>query len=590
MVLVQLAIDMRAVQQRARTCDLILRDVSLTVRRGEMVAIIGGSGAGKTTLLDTMGGRRPPAGGTVSRITGNIGYVPQDDVIHLALPLARTLRYAAALREVRPTVVDDVLRTLELTGRSHVRVGDLSGGERKRASIAAELLAAPPLFFLDEPTSGLDPARGAELMRTLRSLTEAGTTVVLTTHNPTDANRCDKVAVLAEGGHLAFFGTPAAARDYFGTDTLDEIYERLAGIGDPARAWSRRYFFRSQASSRTHAASSPPSAVLESGGGPQRSAVESVESVESVGSVGSVGTAESVEPLESAESVVPARRALRPVRQWLLLTQRNAEILGRARLTLAILAGAPVMVLLMFLVLFRPGAFAPAQPNPEAAVMIVFWVAFGGFFFGLTYGLLQICTEFAVLRRERFGGLDAGAYVLAKAAVLLPLLAVADLLFLVVLRALGRLPVTGDYGAMFVTLLLSSAAALGLGLLISAAVSEPSQATIALPMVCFPQVLFVGAILPVPAMAVVGKWISYAMTNRWAFQALGHSLGVAGLWASGRSPLGPPLLASYGSTFSGAAGVDWLILAGFALAFLAATVLVVLRKTSVPALAAQAGL
>ena len=568
MVLVQSAIDMRAVQQRARTGDLILRDVSLTVGRGEMVAIIGGSGAGKTTLLDTMCGRRPPAAGTVIRITGNIGYVPQDDVIHLALPLARTLRYAAALREVAPSVVDDVLRTLELTGRSHVPVGDLSGGERKRASIAAELLAAPTLFFLDEPTSGLDPARGAELMRTLRSLTVAGTTVVLTTHNPADANRCDKVAVLADGGHLAFFGTPTAARDYFGTDSLDEIYERLAGIGDPAKAWSRRYFFRSQPSPRTHAASSPPSALLESDGTPRQPAVEPIESVESI------------EPDEPVGAVVPARRALRPVRQWLLLTQRNAEILSRARLTLAILAGAPIMVLLMFLVLFRPGAFAPAQPNPEATVMIVFWVAFGGFFFGLTYGLLQICTEFAVLRRERFAGLNAGAYVLAKAAVLLPLLAVVDLLFLVVLRALGRLPETGDYGAMFVTLLLSSVAALGLGLLISAAVAEPSQATIALPMVCFPQVLFVGAILPVPAMAVVGKWISFAMTDRWAFEALGHSLGVAGLWASGRSPLGPPLLASYGSTFSGAAGVDWLILAGFAIAFLAATVLVVLRKTS----------
>jgi ABC-type multidrug transport system ATPase subunit len=574
MVLVQSAIDMRAVQQRARTGDLILRDVSLTVGRSEMVAIIGGSGAGKTTLLDTMCGRRPPAAGTVIRITGNIGYVPQDDVIHLALPLARTLRYAAALREVAPSVVDDVLRTLELTGRSHVPVGDLSGGERKRASIAAELLAAPTLFFLDEPTSGLDPARGAELMRTLRSLTTAGTTVVLTTHNPADANRCDKVAVLADGGHLAFFGTPAAARDYFGTDSLDEIYERLAGIGDPAKAWSRRYFFRSQPSPRTHAASSPPSALLESDGTPRQPAVEPIEPIEPIESV------ECIEPDETVGAVVPARRALRPVRQWLLLTQRNAEILSRARLTLAILAGAPIMVLLMFLVLFRPGAFAPAQPNPEATVMIVFWVAFGGFFFGITYGLLQICTEFAVLRRERFAGLNAGAYVLAKAAVLLPLLAVVDLLFLVVLRALGRLPETGDYGAMFVTLLLSSVAALGLGLLISAAVAEPSQATIALPMVCFPQVLFVGAILPVPAMAVVSKWISFAMTDRWAFEALGHSLGVAGLWASGRSPLGPPLLASYGSTFSGAAGVDWLILAGFAIAFLAASVLVVLRKTS----------
>ena len=153
-------------------------------------------------------GRPPP--GSVSLISGNIGYVPQDDIIHLALPLARTLRYAAALRAVPGASVDDVLRTLELAGRSLVPVGQLSGGERKRASIASELLAGPALFFLDEPTSGLDPARGAELMRTLRALAEAGTTVVLTTHNPSDADRCDKVAVLAAGGRLAFFGTPGA--------------------------------------------------------------------------------------------------------------------------------------------------------------------------------------------------------------------------------------------------------------------------------------------------------------------------------------------------------------------------------------------
>jgi ABC-type transport system involved in multi-copper enzyme maturation permease subunit len=211
--------------------------------------------------------------------------------------------------------------------------------------------------------------------------------------------------------------------------------------------------------------------------------------------------------------------------------------------------------------------------------MIMFWVAFGGFFFGLTYGLLAICAEWGVLRRERFAGLGAGAYVLAKVSVLLPLLAVVDFAFLVVLRALGRLPESADYLAVFVTLLLCSASALGLGLLISAAVSEPSQATIAMPMACFPQVLFVGAILPVPVMAVVGKWLSYAMTNRWAFGALGHSLGVARLWSSGASPLGAPLLASYGSTFSRPVAVDWLVLAGFTVAFLAATVAVVVRKT-----------
>jgi len=270
---------------------------------------------------------------------------------------------------------------------------------------------------------------------------------------------------------------------------------------------------------------------------------------------------------------------LRSLRQWALLTRRNADILARSKLTLAMLAGAPIAVLLMFLVLFRPGAFDPVDPSPSATVQIIFWVAFGGFFFGLTYGLLAICAEWGVLRAERFTGLGVGAYVLAKVSVLLPLLAVVDLLFLVVLRLLGRLPATADYAAVFVTLLLCSAAALGLGLLISAAVSEPSQATIAMPMACVPQVLFAGAILPVPVMAAVGKWISYAMTNRWAFEALGNSLRVTTLWASGRSSLGPPLLASYGTTFDRPVAVDWLILAGFTLSSLAATVAIVARKT-----------
>jgi ABC-type multidrug transport system ATPase subunit len=538
-------IDLRDVSQRVRTGELILHGISLSIGRGELVAIIGGSGTGKTTLLDTMCGLRPPAAGQVHRggEQGRHGYVPQDDIIHLTLPLRRTLRYTAGLRLPAGTTpgqaeqaVTDVLKTLELADRADLPVGQLSGGQRKRASIAAELLTRPGVFFLDEPTSGLDPARGAELMRTLRQLASEGTTVVLATHNPLDAERCDKVAVLAEHGYLAFFGSPEQARAYFATGSISEIYERLAGP-DPAEAWGRRF-----AQTQAQPSAPPPSA-------------------------------------EAASAAPGSLRGIGSVRQWQLLTRRNAEILARSRLTLAILLGSPILVLAMFVVLFKPHAFGPGVPSPEATVMILFWVAFGGFFFGLTYGLLQICTEFAVLRRERFVGLRAGPYVLAKVAVLLPLLAAVDAAFLVVLRALGRLPGTGDYGAVFGILLLSSAAALGLGLLISAAVSEPAQATIAMPMVCFPQVLFVGAILPVPVMAVVGRWISYAMSNRWAFEGLGHSLGVNRLWAEGGSPLGPPLLASYGNTFSHPVAADAAILAGFTVAFLAATCAVIVRKT-----------
>jgi hypothetical protein len=386
-------------------------------------------------------------------------------------------------------------------------------------------------------------------MRTLRRLADQGTTVVLTTHNPLDAQRCDKVAVLADHGYLAFFGSPDQAREYFGTSSVSEIYERLAEQ-DTAEAWGRRFAEINQAKARPPAAAQPTPPPTPP-----------------------------PTPEPAAEPTADRLRSIGVFRQWLLLTRRNAEILARSRLTLAILIGSPIMVLAMFVVLFKPHAFGPGVPSPEATVMILFWVAFGGFFFGLTYGLLQICTEFAVLRRERFVGLRAGPYVLAKVAVLLPLLAVVDAAFLVVLRALDRLPGAGDYGAVFLTLMLSSAAALALGLLISAAVSEPAQATIAMPMVCFPQVLFVGAILPVPVMAVVGRWISYAMSNRWAFEGLGHSFGVNRLWAGGGSPLGPPLLASYGNTFSHPVAADVAILAGFTVAFLAATCAVIVRKT-----------
>ena len=164
-------IDLRDVSQQVRTGELILRDVSLSIGRGELVAIIGGSGTGKTTLLDTMCGLRPPAAGEVRRHgeRGRHGYVPQDDIIHLSLPLRRTLRYTAELRlpaattpEQAEHAVTDVLDALELTDRAGLPVGSLSGGQRKRASIATELLTRPSVFFLDEPTSGLDPARGAE--------------------------------------------------------------------------------------------------------------------------------------------------------------------------------------------------------------------------------------------------------------------------------------------------------------------------------------------------------------------------------------------------------------------------------------------
>jgi ABC-type multidrug transport system ATPase subunit len=526
-----LSVEARGLSQVVRGGRRTLEDVSLSVRPGELVAIIGASGAGKTTLLDALSGMRPPASGSV-RHDGRpapddaVGYVPQDDIIHQQLPLARTLRYAARLRLPAATTLDEidrrvaeVLDVLGLTGRADTRVGSLSGGERKRASIAVELLARPRALFLDEPTSGLDPAAATELLSLLGRVAGEGVPVVLTTHNPADVSRCDTVVVLAPGGRLAFCGTPSAALSHFGVTEVAAVYGVLS-----------------------HAPEFAPSLPA---------------------------------PESHLEPASP-RRPPGVLRQTALLTARSLAILRANRLTLAILVGSPLVILAMFLMLFRAGAFDFRHPDPATTVMILFWIAFGVFFFGLTYGLLQICSELPILRREVFGGLGPGAYLAAKVALLMPPLALADLLLLAVLRALDRLPAR-DFAGLYLTAFLASACALALGLLCSASVSDVAQATLLLPMLCFPQVLFVGAILPVPVMAPVGRWISYAMSNRWSFEALGHDAGLPALWRDGGSPLGPPLLASYGSSFDRATAVNWVILAAMTVVFLGGTLLV-LRK------------
>jgi ABC-type multidrug transport system permease subunit len=436
-----------------------------------------------------------------------------------------------------------VLKLLGLTDRAEVPVGSLSGGERKRASIAVELLARPRALFLDEPTSGLDPATAAELLSLLRRLADDGVPVVLTTHNPGDVDSCDSVLVLARGGRLVFAGRPEAAREHFAVGTVAQIYGKLDGNLPPWRNDPTRNDPTRNDPARDEAA--------RDGGGAPRGA--------------------------------PGARPIGAVRQGLLLTGRSLDILRRNRLTLAILVGSPIVILTMFLMLFKADAFDFGDPSPGTTVMVIFWVAFGVFFFGLTYGLLQICTELPVLRREVFAGLRVVPYVVSKVLVLLPLLALVDLLLLVVLRALGRLPAlpATEFAEVYLTALLASAAALALGLLCSAALSDVTQVGLVLPMLCFPQVLFVGAILPVPAMAPVGRWISYAMSNRWSFEALGHSTGLPHLWRDGGSPLGPPLLATYGDSFDRPVGVDWLILAGFAVLFLAGTWAVLDRKCRV---------
>jgi ABC transport system ATP-binding/permease protein len=528
----------------------ILQQLSLTVNPGELVAIAGGSGAGKTTLLETLAGLQPPSAGQVwhdgvirgvrASMDTRIGYVPQDDIIHLEMPLRRTLRYAARLRLPAGTsaaeadrVVEETMRDLDLADRADVPVRALSGGQRKRASIAVELLTRPRLFFLDEPTSGLDPSTAADVMRLLRGLSRRGVTVIVTTHEPADIDKCDRVVFLARDGHLAYAGSPNEARRYFDVGDLDEIYGRLANEDSP-QIWADRF-----------TASRSPRAL----------------------------DGNDVPPIPAHRSTA---KGIGVVRQWWLLTRRNVDVLLRNRLTLAILLGSPVLVTAMMATLFKRGAFDPGGAADIGPAQIVFWIAFDGFFFGLTYGLLQIVGEMPVFRRERLAGLSVAAYVASKVAALLPVLALVSAVLLGVLRLLGRLPAMSwhVYGLLFVTIVVEATSALALGLLASAAVSSAAQAALALPMLCFPQVLFGGAIVPVDDMATPGRLMSFGLANRHAFEALGRDLDLD------RFTTTLPAMAAYRDTFSGGTAANLIALGAFAVTLTVATVWVLHRRSA----------
>jgi hypothetical protein len=194
-------------------------------------------------------------------------------------------------------------------------------------------------------------------------------------------------------------------------------------------------------------------------------------------------------------------RAILSVRQSAVLARRNAYVLARSRPALVALAAAPVAVLLAFAALFGLGAFDPARPGAA------FLVVFGGLLVGLAYGLPQVHPERGTFRAERFSGLSSVAYVLAKAAVLIPVLALADAVILALPGLLGRLP-GGGYGPAFVTALLSSAVAFALGLLLSAAPTSSRVPNV--PAASLPLILPAAALLALLDHPTWPDWLALA--------------------------------------------------------------------------------
>lgn len=229
----------------------ILQNVSLTIYPGELVAILGGSGAGKTTLMNAINGFEPATSGAVyvngtdlyknyQAYKAQIGYVPQQDIVYDNLTMFDMLAYVAKLRLPRDVTkaeieqrVMEVLHAMALEKQKDTLIKKLSGGQKKRASIAVELISDPSLFFLDEPTSGLDPEAETNLMKQLQMLSaQRGKTILVITHTLQNIHLFDKVIFMAPGGSLCFYGSPDEAKQFFEVDNLSDAYEKISANVD----------------------------------------------------------------------------------------------------------------------------------------------------------------------------------------------------------------------------------------------------------------------------------------------------------------------------------------------------------------------
>jgi len=232
-----------------------LDGVSLRFDPGQFVCVLGPSGAGKSILMGcVMGFRKPDSGEVIaggmrvgqtrSLPNGLIGYVPQQETLHDSLTVREAVTFAARLRlpaDTSPTEiqvnVEQVIGEMRLADLAETRIGNLSGGERKRACLAAELVVDPSILIVDEATSSLDPASEARVMTILRETAARGKLVVCVTHHLDNIGKADRLVILGNG-MVVHDGTPSAACERFGVDQPADIFVKLEDNG--AEAWRVR--------------------------------------------------------------------------------------------------------------------------------------------------------------------------------------------------------------------------------------------------------------------------------------------------------------------------------------------------------------
>ncbi|MFD5461945.1 FHA domain-containing protein [Kitasatospora sp. NPDC127059] len=501
---------------------VLLDDVGFPLAERTLLAVAGPSGAGKSTLLNALTGLRPADQGTVlydgrdlyrdyAELRRRIGLVPQDDILHTQLTVRRALSFAAELRfpgdtarHERETRVSEVIRELGLDGREQQVIASLSGGQRKRVSIALELLTKPSLLFLDEPTSGLDPGMERSVMRLLRELADDGRTVVVVTHSVLSLNVCDRLLVLAPGGRTAYYGPPTEALAYFGQDEWPEAFEEFE---NDTEGRSRQRYLASPEYRR-------------------------------------YVTAEAAHPLPapaaSAAAPPPAIGREKPqgwFAQLSTLVRRYAAVLAADRLFLT------VMLVLPFVIGVMCRAMAGSRLTDENAINCLLTLCLGGVLTGSANAVREVVKERAIYRRERVVGLSRSAYLVSKVVVLGAVTVVQAALLTVVglagvtLSAPARPnappPVTTgvllpQLPELIIAVALLAFTSMVLGLVVSAAVGKEETTMPLLVLLAIVQVVFSGLMLKLHGVPGLEQF-AWFVPSRWGLSAMARTVDLGRL-------------------------------------------------------------
>ncbi|MGA1262899.1 MAG: ATP-binding cassette domain-containing protein [Prochlorothrix sp.] len=502
----------------------ILNYVSLPIEPGQLVALVGGSGAGKSTLMKSLLGieplepvpNAPQAGVYLNGVNlrqnfqlyrTQIGYVPQDDIVHYHLRVEEVLKFACQLRLPPDADVKEVIaQTLARVQLTHVKdnfVRDLSGGQRKRVSIAVELLADPKLFFLDEPTSGLDPGLDKQMMSLLRRLADEGRTVILVTHATNNIKTCDRLAFMGRGGYLCYYGPPEEVMTFFEmgpAQDFSDIYIKLdqerqeSGITIPVEQTVQQWAQRFQSS-------------------PQHQKYVQQQ-------LGQCNEGQST----PSRSAPPAPIPTSPIQQWGYLAQRYATLMGRDRFSLALsLLTAPLTLLILTIALGEDKPFAPLEEliasQAPLALRVVFIFTCLGIWVGLSSAAQAIVKEISIYRRERLVNLGILPYLGSKFVVHGAIVLLQTLLITLTALIAFQPPepdlISWPVG-LAITTFLTLMTNISLALLISSWVENEDQANSILPPIMLFQIILSGVLFKLEG---AGDALSALTMSRWATNA-----------------------------------------------------------------------